>query len=103
MCSINSNVGTVISSIDAMSGVPDLNSNVGQQSSNTQMQKSGRRQLFRRSKRIREHRATQSAEIRLKRLHTDAQRHCIRRQEEPQEEKERRRPKYTQCQRKHRR
>jgi hypothetical protein len=35
----------------------------------------------------------------LKRLHTDAQRHRFRRQEETQEEKERRRPKDTQRQR----
>jgi hypothetical protein len=103
MCSIKRNVVTAISSIDAMSGVPDLNLDVEQQSSNTQMQKYPRRELFRRSKRIRERRATESAEVRLKRLHINAQRHRFRRQEETQVEKERRRPKDTQHQRKHRR
>jgi hypothetical protein len=62
MCFINRNVVTMITSIDVMSGAPGLNSNVEQQSSNTQMQKSPRRQLFRRSKRIQARRATESAD-----------------------------------------
>jgi hypothetical protein len=89
MYSINCNVETV---------APDLNPNIEQQSSDRQIQKSPRRELFRRSKRVRERRAIESGEVPLKRMRTDAQRHRLHRQQETQEEKERRRTKDTRCQ-----
>ena len=78
MSSIDGNVEKMIISGDAESVTSNSIENTERQSSGTQMQTSHRRPLFRRSTRIRERRMTESTEVRLKCLDTDAERHRLR-------------------------